>query len=821
MSVNSADTFFPGKQNNFNSLSEAPISSKTETNPANMDSAIDNNDPNECNSNQNESSCNKNSSNQEHSAQKGSIHELKERVDNGESNKNDTNIDSSCNNNDSSVIEQKDDSSTFSTAFTISFGDDDSASKKLGIKDSIRKFAPPKPHTIERPRQSKGDQCQDNSLASIESAPAGLSKHFVRKGCSNSSRSSSRRSNSSRHSNISESAAFLIDKMLNFKQDEVVSEEKQDKSLRRNKSPSNSSHGKKGSPGIRNRMAHSSDDILDSEIDFPEDKSDNGTYIVGADPESDAARKKIDELFGVVKAAEASVIADSARVQRTIYKVADSKYINTSRSSRASDKKSENGRNSSRSSSSSRNENSVTTTRQHQQKTSSRHSRNSSCDRTPRPHHQDHTNRPKRSISQSSRHSSNKEYSDGDTRSSRSSLHNETERTIGHDNPLSNLPSMKFNRAFALRRARLGLGEPTRGPVNQSNYNQDTEPAQTNNVLSSSQRRHQINTSTYKAANQSSSSGSANFCRDDGGRFSLRMKNSVIPNRLNSAHILASTSSSNKSPQHSNTLLDGYINKVSGLSKTTGVYTNVLPSQQEQAHSPRNLPKPSAGFSSNSLTYQSGDELEPMSPSRYRLLAKAGRLQKKIPSELESESDNYNSKFNYSLSGIGEMYDNYGNQMSDTRACSSTDKKGSTLNLGALDSLVISAISSLSLKIRHSVCDVLVEHAKKLPVENETRLIVEEILPQLTADSSSSKSPTSIEEIDQSLYFDLAKTLKNLKKVEQMVDVIALISNQLPSQTSASFKTSSNQGTGNVSRISGYGDSTNTSDVNSNDTSPV
>lgn len=816
MSLNLADNILSVNQNSLNS-SEVPVASiSTETNPANMDSAIENNDPNECNSNNKHESSSKSTTTQEgeqQSVAQRAIYESKERVDNGECIKNDNN-NSSLNNNDSLTAEPKDDSSTFSTAFTISFGDDDSVSKKLSIKDSIRKFAPPKPHTIEKPRQSKSDQCQDNSLTSIESAPAGLSKHFVRKGNSNSSRSSSRRSNSSRHSNISESAAFLIDKMLNFRQDEGSIESKKDKSMHRRKSPSTSSHGKKGSPVLgTNRMAHSSDDILDSEIDCPEDKSDNGTYIVGADPESDAARKKIDELFGVVKAAEASVIADSAKSTSNHSKLPDSKFHNIARLSRIPDKRSEHmtERNSSRSSSSSRHENSVTTTRQHQPRASSRHSRNSSCDRSMRSYHQDPNSRPRRSISQSSRHSSNKELSDGDTRSSRSSLHNETERTLCQDNPLSNLPSMKFNRAFALRRARLGLGEPTRGPVNQTANcsNPEIEPIQVNSVISSSQRRHQINTNTYKAANQSSgSSGSANFCRDDGGRYSLRMKNCILPSRLNSAHMHPSSSStSNRSPQH-NALLDGYINKVSGL-KTSSGYMNILPPQQEQAHSPKSMPK-----------HQSNDEPEPMSLSRYRLLAKTGRLHKKTPSELESDSDNYN-KFNYSLSGIGEMCDS-SYHTNESRACSSTGKRGSMLNLGALDSLVISAISSLSLKIRHSVCDVLIEHAKKLPGGNETRSIVEEILPQLTADSSNSKSPTSIEEIDQSLYFDLAKTLKNLKKVEQMVDVITLISNQLPSQTSANLKTSSsNQATGNASRISGCGDSTTTSEVNSNDTSPV
>lgn len=779
------------------------ISNRSETNPANMDTAVENSDPNKCNSN-NSSSSPSNQLNQEQSQRandsKESCGDIEESI--MKENKGDCSND----NNDSLNSEQKNDSSTFSTAFTISFGDEDSASKKLGIKDSIRKFAPPKPHTIEKPRQPKSDGCQDNSLASIESAPADYSKCFVRKQCSNSSRSSSRRSNSSRHSNISESAAFLIDKMLNFKQDDAELDVRQNKNKIKNKSPSSSSSSKvakKGSSsaGKGNRITHSSDDILDSEIDYAEDKSDNGTYIVGADPESDAARKKMDELFGVVKAAEASVILDSATVSRDLHhhKVPESKFVANSRQSRISDRKPEpvnrTGGNSSRSSSSSRQGNTGFTTtsrQQHQPRASSSHSRNSSCDRTPRINHQASNSRPRRSISQSSRHSSSKELSDGDTRSSRSSLHNDPERATNQDNLLSNLPSMKFNRAFALRRARLGLGEPARGPINQQqNYSQEVDYGHTNNAINSSQRRHQINTNTYKAAGQHQSVGSANFSRDDGGRYSLRMKNSVIPGRLNSAN---NVPSANRSPQHS-ALLDSYISKVSG--------TKV----GEQAHPLRNMPK----LQQSPLPNQSGDEFEPMSPSRYRLLMRTGRLQKKGPSEIESDYDSYNNRFNYSSPGVGELYDTSSYSMNDSRAGSSTGRKGSVIDLGALDSLVISAISSLSLKIRHSVCDVLVEHAKKLPVDNETRLIVEEILPQLTANSS--KSPTSIEEIDQSLCFDLAKTLKNLKKIEQMVDVINLISNQLPPQSSTNFKPSTG-----TTRTGG---STTTSEVNSNDASPV
>lgn len=759
------------------------------------------------------------------------------------------------------VQQQQNDSSTFSTAFTISFEDDTNTSKKLGIKDSIRKFAPPKPHTIEKPRQPKNnDQSnQDHSLVSVESAPAGLSKHSNRKGggCSNSSRSSSRKSNSSRHSNISESAAFLIDKMLNCKQtDELAELSPRDRQHKQHKhgssSGSKSQHAKSptsqgGSKKVQpKRLTHSSDDILDSELDFCEDRSDNGTYIVGADPESEAARKKIDELFGVVKAAEASVLAESR--SRSDKAAAAASCGVGGRQSRLTDKKPLNRerqehinrlayRNSSRSSSSSRQDN----LNHHQPRSSSRHnhnSRNSSCERTPRASGGGGGGgsglpaRPRRSASQSSRQSSNKEPSDGDTRSSRSSLHNDADLVSNHESSISNHPSMKFNRAFALRRARLGLGEPVRVTQQQhlnQTYSQQQEIEATTaasvNNMSSSQRRHQINSNTYRASQQqhhqqqqghSTSSGSANFCRDDGGRFSLRMKNNALPSRLSSS---ANAPASGRLPQHlgagGSALIDSYINKVSsgGGSKNcapanvlVGALVQHQQQQQQQENqrnysSPKNLNQSSCSSTSTTGVPFQSDEPEIMSHSRYRLF-KAGRLPKKGLSDLEaSDTDSYanhHQRFNYSLNN-SDCYEATNNSYSLGGECSranssvgSKQQRGSNLQLGALDSLVISAISSLSLKIRDSVCEVLVDHAKKLPIENETRLIVEEILPQLTTNPSSSKSPTSIEEIDQSLYFDLAKTLKNLKKVEQMVDVINHISNQLPS-SSASSPAAANQ----------------------------
>lgn len=761
-------------------------------------------------------------------------------------------------------------SSTLSTAFTVSFDDDDtnnsksSSMKRFGIRDSIRKFAPPKPHTIEKPREPKNrngeDHGQDNSLVSIESAPANMSsKHsspshhnnhhnqqqqqFHHRDRSNSSRASSKKSNSSRQSNISDSAAFLIDKMLN-QNNEIKSSVKSTPSKSSPRDSDNKTARQsrslqypQGGPGDKNLKSN----MMESEVDFWEDKSDNGTYIVGADPESEAARKKIDELFGVYKAAEASLLAKKGGTDgQKLSQVGGER--NSARQSRPTDKKPMTRERmehinrlayrkspQSRSSSSSRHETQPPESRRH----ANNHSRNSSCDRKSGPvtygskshaaqvsstassdRNNYTTSRPRRSASQSSRQSSHKEISDGDTRSSRSSLQNiELEVASNHQDQSSGLsshPSMKFNRAFALRRARLGLGEPPVSTRLTSTPNYPQVPSSSSN----------------RTSNNSTIPGS--FSRDDGGRFSLRMRSNVLPSSScrSSGRVAHHQASSNLSGGQ---LVDSYIGRLSSRpnathsasalqqsastsSMTTTSNNNQYSYQPATTTSNSNSNNNSSSNTPTSLPYQLGpDDLsslqigpdgQTMSPTRQRMLAARlarrgnensfGNTKRRAASDL---MDDTTDRINFSLGANNlagadtstDLYNNFTAMMSmDSRNSSrasgryrTTGGVGSNTNsvqLGPLDSLVISAISCLSLKIRHSICDVLVVQAKKLPAENETRLIVEEILPQLTADSSRCKSPTSMEEIDQSLYFDLAKTLRNLKKVEQMVDVINLIS---------------------------------------------
>jgi len=714
---------------------------------------------------------------------------------------------------DSNQLEEsKNDSSNLSTAFTISFDDPNgttnSSGKKLfGIRDSIRKFAPPKPNTIEKPRPSKAEASQENSYMSLESAPSYSKKSpTFRRGQNNAScRSSDRRSDSSRRSNISESAAFLIDRMLNTnKQSESLSSIYLNSDSNPQKVQRSQTITKSSAMQMRNNSnSHqSAEEPTEDGVDFSEDRSDNGTYIVGADPESDAARKRIEELFGVVKAAEASLVA-SAAAKATKQK---SKPPLATRPSRAPEKKAIQqmsrerkehidrlamGRNTSRSSSSSRHEVSSVGDRR-PQSSGRKPLRNSSCDRgysklpTAQRNH-------RRATSQSSRQSSNCDPSEpNDTRSSRSSLHTQDVSDIllaQQENQNQNLsnPGMKFNRAFALRRARLGLGEPTRPGAPQNNGS-STEQDGPVSLLVSPKRSGGGNavSGMYPRYNQPPSS--QNLSRTDGGRFSLRMRNHVgsrLTSGFKSNHIHGATFTDNHSTKNSN----------SSKLLTTATTSSAITASKAP---------------SSIVPYPSGDELDAalLSPSRVRQglgrytgnssSATSTKMQnilqgRDIAPEWEMiDSDN---RLNYGLcldqsdmgptSTYAEQYSRPSHSATTRRGSNSAIGGGGQQQspLGALDCLVISAISGLSMKIRGSVCNLMVEHAKRLPSDNETRLIVEEILPQLSADSARPKSPTSIEEIDQSVYFELAQTLKNLKKLEQMVEVIRMISNQMPSNS--------------------------------------
>ncbi|XP_075723726.1 uncharacterized protein LOC119166915 isoform X4 [Rhipicephalus microplus] len=86
--------------------------------------------------------------------------------------------------------------------------------------------------------------------------------------------------------------------------------------------------------------------------------------------------------------------------------------------------------------------------------------------------------------------------------------------------------------------------------------------------------------------------------------------------------------------------------------------------------------------------------------------------------------------------------------------------------LSALDSLVISAIHQLSGKLRTSARTLIEKERLKYPENSDVRLMLEEVLPRVV-ERRPSDSPT-----DGNLTRELSSILKNLKRIEQCLEVL-------------------------------------------------
>ncbi|CAN7999900.1 unnamed protein product [Ixodes hexagonus] len=86
--------------------------------------------------------------------------------------------------------------------------------------------------------------------------------------------------------------------------------------------------------------------------------------------------------------------------------------------------------------------------------------------------------------------------------------------------------------------------------------------------------------------------------------------------------------------------------------------------------------------------------------------------------------------------------------------------------LSALDSLVISAIHQLSGKLRTSARTLIERERFKYPENSDVRLMIEEVLPRVV-ERRPSDSPT-----DGNLTKELSSILKNLKRIEQSLEVL-------------------------------------------------
>ena len=413
--------------------------------------------------------------------------------------------------------------------------------------------------------------------------------------------------------------------------------------------------------------------------------------------------------------------------------------------------------------------------------------------------------------------------------------------------------SLRFNRAFALRRARLGIDTPPSTPKNSSKPN--------------SQLVGHSAIPQFTNQSRSSSQGSAPtefFDRSDGGRFSLRASKPPIASRQTGK--LAANKSKLANPEPSVNHLVKHDSSSSLISAISASKSKVVGKLMNQADYLKNAHVRANSFGGNDRN----SPLSVMSETAHGALVHPGSHQlakPRLSSALSNSSNNTmsNASTSEDLSNVSDQINvknlqnlspfqlgrriystkphymaqtnSFRNRLEENGAGSnpaysngnnvellshehsslpphpfssqtqsnelapfplSTEKKkfgqlsvagnsfnfnssgGSNSNksLSALDYLVLSAVNELSFKLRCKLRQILDAEKSKYPVNNENRILIEELLPQVNLAEYRNSENSSEKTISR----DLSNVLKNLKRVEQSLEGMRLIYHAKPPQ---------------------------------------
>lgn len=347
-------------------------------------------------------------------------------------------------------------------------------------------------------------------------------------------------------------------------------------------------------------------------------------------------------------------------------------------------------------------------------------------------------------------------------------------------------PLMKFNRAFNLRRARLGLDADTP----KSNSFKDT---------------------CVKNKNSHLAPPAPSLSRQDGGRFSLRLPKSTVKSGNNKI----STKTPVNKPVANAVAKCGHRRNESDPGKTSFLRKgDGLKSSDPVKHTPTN---PSLLRSSSFSSDIDGDD-----DNVRRLVKKAPatRLYNRQDTiTVEKSFDNKQPFVNFHQDPKSNVNNSKDTEKcfnafekenkNDCEAARSDDVKDDNQviknkannskqlyamppfqkqkrELSALDSLVISAILQLSNKLKQKAHLLLEKERNKFPLDSTERLTIEEMLPQVLENRSG-------DSVSEGISRDLSSILKNLKRVEQSLEVLAAVGEDQPKEqnkTPASSDTS-------------------------------
>ncbi|RWS17756.1 uncharacterized protein B4U79_02518 [Dinothrombium tinctorium] len=304
---------------------------------------------------------------------------------------------------------------------------------------------------------------------------------------------------------------------------------------------------------------------------------------------------------------------------------------------------------------------------------------------------------------------------------------------------------MRFNRAFALRRARLGIDTPGI-PIKKS-------PSSCTN---------------QKKPNENRFTPSPNFNRTDGGRFSLRVSKNPGENRKPPIGSTANRSSSRENvakPTHQRKLSDPRIQcQKKGNKHSFSDIENDSSRQSSPLHSPKSVHR------SSSFAERENNESNARSSTSNIRALEPFQLTKRIFSTKPHQIARLESSMRVKNFPHDPMSSSF-----VEKKCSPTDNESSfqkknSKELSALDHLVISAILQLSAKLRNNLGCILEKSRLNYPKDSEMRLMIEEMIPQFSVSET-----RFCETSDNTTSKDLSNILKNLKKVEQSLEVISLL----------------------------------------------
>lgn len=319
-------------------------------------------------------------------------------------------------------------------------------------------------------------------------------------------------------------------------------------------------------------------------------------------------------------------------------------------------------------------------------------------------------------------------------------------------------PPMRLNRAFALRRARLGIESDSATTI----INKKDSKENIKQLSSSTKNNSHLNPSQLS--------------RQDGGRFSLRLprKCTTKSNEKTGSKCKENKRNSATSNKNGHRRIESDPGKTNIHWKKMDIINDTVNSDLEVSKIPICSPSNRLQSFHRSASFNGAEELlcaKDNNITDNSLQKKIGRPNKLVKTSTISKLRKQNGLETARALGIspGWQHSSLEEKGSDKLSQGKGSPQQQSLNkkeLSALDSLVISAIHQLSIKLRTGARCLLEKERQKHAEKSDIRLMIEEILPQVVEKKSSSHN-------EGNLTRDLSSILKNLKRVEQSLEVLS------------------------------------------------